>query len=211
MTARIPEIKSLIGTHIRLDPLTKSDLPELQKAIGKREIFADGYGGGAENYHADLEGFTTWANGYFHWEDGRPFAVRIIGGPDDGTLIGSTSITDFDLRRERTHLGWTAYDPRVWGTVVNPEAKLLLLSYAFESGFGRVKIQADARNTHSRRAIVKLGATFEGIVRRDQQRADGTWRDAAVHSIIIDEWPQVRDRLAERVAAYPAEPVVLQG
>jgi N-acetyltransferase len=92
----------------------------------------------------------------------------------------------------------------VWGTAVNPEAKLLMLEVAFDSGFGRVKLQADARNARSRAAIAKLGATFEGIVRRDQRRADGTWRDTAVFSILADEWPAVRDGLRARLSGAEA-------
>lgn len=210
MTARRPEPASLQGTRIRLDPLTEADVPELFAAIGRPEVFAGGYGGGSAGYRDTLEGFRVWAAGYYAWEAGRPFAIRISGGPSDGALVGTTTLGDFDERLEHTHIGWTAYDPRVWGTVVNPEAKLLLLDHAFGHGFGRVKIQADVLNTRSRAAIAKLGATFEGIVRRDIPRADRSWRDSAVFSIIVDEWPTVREALVERVAAQAAAgPVVL--
>jgi RimJ/RimL family protein N-acetyltransferase len=125
--------------------------------------------------------------------------IRLVGGPDAGRVVGTTTLGDIEPAYEAAHIGWTAYDPRVWGTVVNPEAKLLLLGAAFEHGFGRVKIQADVLNTRSRAAIAKLGATFEGIVRRDRPRADGSWRDSAVFSVIIDDWPDVEARLRERV------------
>ena len=88
---------------------------------------------------------------------------------------------------------------------MNPEAKLLMLGEAFDHGFGRVKLQADALNDRSRAAILKLGAKFEGIVRRDRLRADGTWRDTAVYSILIDEWPAVRAGLEARLAAFGDE------
>lgn len=211
MTARRPEPTSLQGTRVRLDPMTDADVPELFSAIARPEVFAGGYGGGSAGYRDTLDGFRSWAAGYYSWEAGRPFAIRISGGPSDGTLVGTTTLGDFDERLEHTHIGWTAYDPRVWGTVVNPEAKLLLLDHAFEHGFGRVKIQADVLNTRSRAAIAKLGATFEGIVRRDIPRADGSWRDSAVFSIIVDEWPTVREALVQRVAAQAAAgPVVVE-
>jgi RimJ/RimL family protein N-acetyltransferase len=92
---------------------------------------------------------------------------------------------------------------------VNPEAKLLLLGLAFDLGFGRVKIQADAVNARSRAAIAKLGAQFEGISRRDRLRADGSFRDTAIYSVIVDEWPAVRAGLEARLAAYGDEPVRL--
>jgi RimJ/RimL family protein N-acetyltransferase len=81
--------------------------------------------------------------------------------------------------------------------------KHLLLERAFTHGYGRVRIQADVMNHRSRRAIEALGAQFEGVVRRDKQRADGSWRDTALYSILIDEWPMVADRLERRIAEKP--------
>lgn len=200
MTARIPEPATLEGSIIRLDPLTMDDIDELRGAIAYPEVFASGYGGGPRGLDQSPSGFRAFAQRFYRFEDGRPFAIRLAGGPDAGRLVGTSTLADFEPAREATHIGWTAYDPRVWGTAVNPEAKLLLLRHAFEHGFGRVKIQANAENARSRAAIAKLGATFEGVTRRDAPRADGTWRDAAVYSIIIDDWPEVRARLEARVA-----------
>ena len=92
---------------------------------------------------------------------------------------------------------------------MNPEAKLLLLGLAFDHGFGRVKLQADALNDRSRAAILKLGAQFEGIARRHKPRADGSWRDSAVYAVIVDDWPSVRAGLEARLAAWGEEPVRL--
>lgn len=125
--------------------------------------------------------------------------------PEPTTLVG-----DFDEPREATHIGWTAYDARVWGTAVNPEAKLLLLQHAFDAGFGRVKLQTDVLNKHSCAAIAKLGATFEGVVRREQPRPDGTWRDSAMFSVVIDEWPAVRENLEKRLENYEGRPVLFR-
>lgn len=210
MAATSPEPGILQGRFIRLEPLTRELLPELYAAIGHPEVFAGGYGGGPQGYRATAGEFVEWAEGYYQWEGGRAFAIRLSGGPDGGTLVGTTTLGDLDSTLEYAHIGWTAYDPRVWGTVVNPEAKLLLLTHAFDHGFGRIKIQADVLNTRSRAAITKLGATFEGISRRDMPRADGSWRDSAVFSIIIDDWPSVRVALEERVAHLGANgPVVV--
>jgi N-acetyltransferase len=198
VTATTPAPATLHGRFMRLEPLTPVDIPDLFAAIGHPEVFAGGYGGGPSGFRGTLEGFTEFALGYYHWQEGNAYAVRL----PDGELVGTTSLTDFDEPAESAHIGWTAYAPKVWGTAVNPEAKLLLLGLAFDSGFGRVKIQADAVNSRSRAAIIKLGATFEGIVRRERPRPDGTWRDTAVYSILIDEWPQVRDGLLARLAAF---------
>ena len=131
------------------------------------------------------------------------YVVRLLAdgplGPAD-TVVGTTSLGDVSLPDERTHIGWTAYSPRVWGTAVNPDCKLLLLSHAFEDcGFGRVKIQTDIINTRSQAAIARLGAVREGVLRRHQVRADGSFRDTVVFSILQDEWPGVRDRLRARL------------
>ena len=117
-----------------------------------------------------------------------------------GTVVGTTSLGDWDLVNERTHIGWTAYGPRWWATVVNAECKLLLLGHAFDDcGFGRVKLQTDLRNDRSQAAIARLGATREGVLRRHMRRADGTFRDTVVFSILRDEWPDVRERLLARL------------
>ncbi|TAJ48575.1 MAG: N-acetyltransferase [Herbiconiux sp.] len=210
MVATLPEPGIIQGRFIRLEPLTRELLPALHAVIGHPEVFAGGYGGGPQGYRATVDEFVEWAETYYQWEGGLAFAIRIAGGPDDGTLIGTTTLGDLDPALEYAHIGWTAYDPRVWGTVVNPEAKLLLLTHAFDHGFGRIKIQADVRNSRSRAAIAKLGATFEGISRRDVPRADGSWRDSAVFSIIVDDWPAVCAGLEERVARLGANgPVVV--
>jgi len=198
VTAQRPGPTILDGRFVRLQPLTWADLPALYGAIGHPEVFAGGYGGGPAGYRDTLEGFTEFAHSYYDLTSNNVYAVRL----PTGELVGTSTLADFDLVNEHTHLGWTAYAPSVWGTAVNPETKLLMLQLAFDSGFGRVKIQADAVNSRSRAAILKLGATFEGIVRRDRLRPDGTWRDSAVYSILIDEWPEVRAGLLARLAAF---------
>ena len=210
MTARRPDDAPLVGRFLTLTPMTPEDFPGLSRAIRRPEVFAGGFGGGPGGLPVDDEAFDRFARAsYTPAADGLPFAVRVRGGDDDGTIIGATKLGDLDLANESAHIGWTAFDPRVWGTVVNPEVKLLQLGLAFGHGFGRVKIQADAVNARSRAAIEKLGARFEGIARRDKRRADGSWRDTAIYSILIDEWPAVQARLEERVAAWDAGPLRL--
>ncbi len=209
MPARKPTPATLLGNVIRLEPLNDSHLPGLYEAIGRPEVFEFGFGGGLSVLPASLEEFREWA-ALFSTEANNRYTVILVGGPRDGTVVGTTTLGDFDERREATHLGWTAYDPRVWGTAVNPEAKLLLLQLAFDAGFGRVKIQTDVLNLRSRAAIAKLGATFEGVVRREQPRPDGTWRDSAVFSVIVEEWPAVREGLMKRLEQFAGRPVLFR-
>jgi N-acetyltransferase len=207
MTAKRPDPTVLEGRFIRLEPLTLDHLPELHAAIGTPPVFAGGYGGGPQGYRAHVGDFVEWAEAYYPWESGNPFLVRASGGPLDGVAIGTSTLADFDERREHAHIGWTAYDPRVWGSQVNAESKLLLLAHAFDSGFGRVKIQTDILNERSQAAILGIGAIREGVVRRDILRADGTWRDTVVFSILITEWPMVRSGLEERLGFWAGRPV----
>jgi RimJ/RimL family protein N-acetyltransferase len=200
----------LEGRFVRLEPLTVEHLPELYAAIGHPIVFAGGYGGGPEGYRATVAEFVEWARSYYQWDSANSYAIRLRGGEHDGALVGTSTLADFDEQREHAHIGWTAYDPRVWGTQVNAETKLLMLGLAFDSGFGRVKIQADSLNDRSRAAIAGIGATFEGIVRRDSLRPNGTWRDTALFSVIVDEWPDVRAGLEERLARWGDAPVAFR-
>jgi RimJ/RimL family protein N-acetyltransferase len=210
MPATRPSAAPIVGRTVTLAPMTAADVPALEIAIRRPEVFAGGFGGGPSGLPADAAAFAAFARASYTPEpDALPFAVRLRGGRHDGVVVGATKLGDLDLENESAHLGWTAYDPRVWGTAVNPETKLLVLGLAFDHGFGRVKLQADAVNMRSRAAIEKLGARFEGVLRRHKRRPDGTWRDTAVYSIVVDEWPDVRAGLEERLAAWGDRPVEL--
>ncbi len=90
--------------------------------------------------------------------------------------------------------------PDVWGGAVNPATKLLVLGLAFEQlGAGRVQLKTDVRNTRSQQAIARLGAGYEGVLRRYQRRSDGTVRDTVVFSVTAEDWPTVRRRLRARL------------
>lgn len=185
-------------------------LPALFAAIGHPIVFVGGYGGGPAGFRDTESAFVDWARRYYDWADGNVFAVVIAAGPLEGTIVGTTTMSDFELPHEAAHIGWTAYDPRVWGTAVNAEAKRMLLGSAFDHGFGRIKIQADAINDRSRAAISRLGASFEGIARRHRPRADGTWRDTAVFAVTVDDWPHIRALLDERLDAHAGHPVAFR-
>ncbi|UAJ78776.1 GNAT family N-acetyltransferase [Leifsonia sp. ZF2019] len=198
MTATRPDPAAVLeGSTVRLRPLALGDLPDLFDAIGHPEVFAGGWGGGPAAYRDTYEEWREFLLGYLAWETGNVTAVTLR---DDGRIVGTTTLGDFDLANRSAHIGWTAYAPEVWGTRVNAETKRLLLGAAFDSGFERVKLQADVLNERSRAAILRLGAQFEGILRHTQLRADGTWRDTAVYSVLREEWPAVRASLDERLA-----------
>jgi RimJ/RimL family protein N-acetyltransferase len=191
-----PGGRSLVGRHVRLDPSDETDADGIFAALDHEDVWAGGYSGGPS---ARPNAPAEWAERIeAAAKDARAmFTVRRVS---DGEIVGTTSLGETDLTHQRTHLGWTAYTPSVWGTVVNPECKLLLLTHAFDDcGFGRVKIQTDLINLRSQAAIAKLGAVREGVLRRDMVRPDGSTRDTVVFSVIVDDWPQVRAGLLARV------------
>lgn len=126
---------------------------------------------------------------------------RTVGGVEAGAVVGVSAYLGVSARDAALEIGFTLYDPAVWATSVNPEAKLLLLEHAFEKlNVGRVQLKTDVRNHRSQQAIARLGAQYEGVLRRNFRRSDGTIRDSVLFSIIAEDWPAVRARLTERLA-----------
>jgi RimJ/RimL family protein N-acetyltransferase len=114
----------------------------------------------------------------------------------DGTVVGSTRYGNIDLANRRLEIGWTWVTPAYQRTQVNTEAKLLLLTHAFERlGVNRVELKTDALNQKSRTAIARLGAVEEGTFRKHIVTASGRVRDTVYYSIIDTEWPTVKRRL----------------
>jgi RimJ/RimL family protein N-acetyltransferase len=193
--AVMPGGRALVGAGVRLDPTVPADAAAIFAALDYDDVWVAGYSGGPSARPIDPTGWERRIDAAAI-ERRAMFTVR-----RDGDVIGTTSVGDTSLEHQRTHLGWTAYTPAAWGTAVNPECKLLLLTHAFEEcGFGRVKIQTDAINLRSQAAIAKLGATREGLLRRHMVRPDGSTRDTVVFAITIDDWPSVKAGLEHRLA-----------
>jgi len=196
-----PDGRPLVGSGVRLELLGDDAVDELYPLLSDPQVYADGYV--MHRRPVSVEDSRALATSRFLVAGRVVYAIRLV----DGTLVGTSSLLEIDLANESIHLGATLYGRRWWGTAVNPEAKLLLLAHCFDDcGFGRVKIQTDALNTHSQAAIAKLGARREGVLRRHLRREDGTFRDTVVYSILADEWPDVREALRARLAAFPAFP-----
>ena len=132
-----------------------------------------------------------------------PWVVRLTidhAGLRAGAVVGTSSYLEVSPRDARLEIGFTAYTPAVWAGVVNPETKLLLLGYAFETlNAGRVQLKTDVRNARSQQAIARLGAQYEGTLRRYQRRSDDTVRDTVLFSMLVDEWPVARAALVARL------------
>ena len=192
----------MVGAWVRLELLRDDAVDELFPLISDPEVYADGYV--MHRRPVSVDDSRALVSSRFLVEGRTVYAIRLVAdGPlgAAGTLVGTSSLLEADPVNESIHLGAMLYGRPWWGTPVNPEAKLLLLTHCFDDcGYGRVKIQTDARNLRSQAAIAKLGAHREGVLRRHTRREDGSFRDTVVFSILADEWADVRARLRERLA-----------
>lgn len=190
----LPQI-TLKGRLVHLDPLRPRHVEDLWPAADDERVWRP--------VAAQVETKEDLAD----WVDARLSQVHdgtaqafIQRRADTGEAIGATTLYDVDLGHRTMEIGHTWLSPKVWGTAVNTEAKLLLLDHAFDTLEAlRVQLKADARNKRSQRAIEKLGATREGTLRNVQRLPDGQPRDMVHYSILDTEWPRVKGLLLERL------------
>ena len=197
MPAKTPASTTLTGAHVRLEPLSRDHLPELFLAGGRDEEvwrWLTVTPPQSEEELGELLGARL-----AEVEGGESVAFAVID-LTTGKPVGWTNYLDIVPYDERLEIGWTWYARSVWRTAVNTESKLLLLTHAFEDlGMGKVVWQTDIRNVRSQNAIARLGAQREGVQRRAKRRPDGSWRDSVFFSMLVDEWPEARARLTDRL------------
>ncbi len=108
-------------------------------------------------------------------------------------LIGSSSYYNIHLKHKKMKIGYTWYHPDHWGHGINPVVKYLLLQYAFENlKFNRVSFAVDSINSRSQAALKKLRIPFEGLLKKDMVRPDGSLRDSAIYAVTAEEWPKIK-------------------
>ena len=186
---------TLTGTHIRLEPMRPAHAAALLDAGRAAEIWE--WMPTRPVNETTMEGWLTKAMQAESQGREYPFVVSLI---QSGRLVGSTRYLDVQEDDRTAEIGWTWYTPDTWGGVVNPEAKYLLMRHAFDDwGAIRVALKTDVRNLHSQAAIKKLGAKYEGLLRNQRIRPDGSYRDTVVFSITDREWPAVKSRLERRI------------
>jgi N-acetyltransferase len=124
----------------------------------------------------------------------------VIVDNQTGKIIGSTTFMDISQQHKRAEIGSTWITPSYWRTAVNSNCKFLLLQYAFEEwGLNRVQIKTGHENIRSQKAIERLGATKEGILRNHMIRKEGTIRHTVMYSIIKEEWPEVKQHFIKNL------------
>jgi RimJ/RimL family protein N-acetyltransferase len=199
----------LSGAHVRLEPLERTHIAALTAAAGgDPALYRWSYipQGLTDMAHYVEAALAARAGG-----TALPYAtVRRA----DGVVVGSSRF--FDIERwawpaghrqasrdgpDGCEIGYTWLAADAVRTAANTEAKLLMLTHAFEAwGVQRVCFHTDARNDRSRAALARLGAQFEGVLRAHRLASDFTARDSARFSIVAAQWPQVKAHLQERLA-----------
>jgi RimJ/RimL family protein N-acetyltransferase len=193
---------TLEGHGVRLEPLTAEHLDALRAAVKDGRLWelwfttvpqpdqVSAYIGQA------LDGQAT---GHM-----LPWAVRELGS---NTIVGSTRYHDIVPEIDRVEIGYTWYAKRWQRTHVNTSCKLLLFDHAFDRLGGKVVgLRTDNFNFASQRAIERLGAKKDGVIRHHRARRDGTVRDTVIYSVLKHEWPDVKRHLKLRLDRWSDVP-----
>lgn len=182
---------TLRGTHAILEPLSHDHHDGLVEATRDGEVWKLWYTSvpAPEKMRAEIDRRLALQRS----ESMLPFAVIDASA---GAAVGMTTYTNADSHNRRLEIGSTWYGKRVQRTPLNTQCKLLLLQHAFETlGCIAVEFRTHFMNAQSRRAIERLGAKLDGILRNHRRMPDGSLRDTCVYSIIATEWPAVRTHL----------------
>lgn len=186
----------LEGRHVRLEPLHLEHAPALAAAADDPELFR--WTSVAIDCTADAEAFILAAQ-----KDSQRLTFAQVD-LRTGAVVGTTSYYAISPSLRCLAIGYTWISRSAQGTGINPEAKYLLLHRAFdELGAVRVEWHTDELNAQSRAAIAKLGAGFEGLMRKHRKRRDGSWRTTALFAMTDDDWPGAKARLEQRIGDQP--------
>jgi len=193
MTNWIDHWTVLSGQVVDLIPLQKEHFPELVKLSKDKRIW-EFY---IFNWYDSEKFLDVLKSAIVEKEKGTQFPFIIYHKPEK-KIIGSTRFLEIQPLHKKLEIGWTWLHPDYWGTEVNLECKLLLLTFCFEKLQAmRVQLKTDENNLRSRKAIEKIGGKFEGILRHDLLRDNETKRNSALYSILDNEWNNVKTNLSQ--------------
>ena len=186
-----PEDITLLGDYVRIDPLSVNHLNDLQDVVRDGELNLLWY-----TFIPNADDMLEEINKRLKLREMgsmQPFAIIDIA---TGLAIGMTTFMNIDATNRRVEIGSTWLSKSTQRTFINTESKLLLMAHAFEKlNCIAVEFRTHFINTQSRKAIERLGAKFDGILRNHSIMPNGTLRDTAVYSIIKSEWPTVKSHL----------------
>jgi len=190
------EVKPVIlnGKHVRLEPMTEDHVPGLAE-IGAGQTFWDFMLYGNINTVDDMRNWVKDILSRAEKGTDLPFVVIHLAS---GRVAGATRYLNIMPKDRGLEIGGTWYGTGFQRTSVNTECKYLLLRHAFETlGCIRVQLKTDSRNERSQKAIERIGAVKEGVLRNHMILPDGRYRHSVFYSILDTEWPRVKKRLEE--------------
>lgn len=193
------EAPTLEGRHVVLEALGLEHAAELFHALDDEDVWRYLPGAAPKNE----EEMATYITGMLRASALGLRTAWVYREPRSGALIGTSSYVPPEEKLRSVHIGGTMTARAYWRSGVNTEAKLLLMTRAFETlGAVRVEWQTDNLNLRSQAAIERLGATREGVLRSHKPRWDGSRRDSVFYGLLADEWPAAKQRLLDRLAAH---------
>ncbi len=178
----------LENTYVKLSLLDLSNYKNLLEIASEKDLIQ--YSPSNISSPESLKEYVQKAvDGYYH-KTTIPF---IIFDKQKNVYAGSTRFGLIDWHNKTLHIGWTWIGKAFQGTGLNSQIKFLMLQYAFEVlQFEKVEFRIDERNTRSRKAVEKLGATHEGVLRKDTLMKDGFRRNTCCYGILKSEWPKIK-------------------
>ena len=185
---------TLTGTTIRIRPLQGEDAENLA-GLTSLETFK--YYVTSVPTSDDTEGWQPFVDYILNIPT---IHGQVIEDVQTGQILGMSNYLDIREIDLQVEVGMTWYIEARRGTALNPEAKLLILTHAFETlGCVKVTLKADDRNEHSKAAILKLGAKPEGVFKKHRLTPWGEFRDTAWFAILAEDWPEIKSRLQSRI------------
>jgi N-acetyltransferase len=176
--------------HEHIDPLAEVGLEPQLWTLQPREVRS----------RDDMQAYVELALEQRKNGDALPYVISVN---TSGQIVGSTRLFDIAREHRRAEIGATWITPAYQRTSVNTEAKLLLLSFAFENlGLQKVVLKTELLNVQSQRAIERLGAVKEGVFRKHLIADNGRVRDMVYYAIFDTDWPRVKDRLRNYARTY---------
>jgi RimJ/RimL family protein N-acetyltransferase len=187
---------TLEGKYVRLEPLSRGHLDALVAAGSFPEIWT-----WLSVRPSGRDGFAQWIETALTARDAGTELPFTTIDRASGEIVGSTRYLNIERPSRRLEIGWTWITPRMQRSYINTEAKYLQLTHCFEVlGCRRVELKTDRRNDKSRNAMLRIGAQFEGIARKQMLTFDGTNRDNAWFAFIDDDWPRIKADLEAMLA-----------
>jgi len=187
--------KILVGTRLRMEPVEDRHLEGLFQSAGEQTF---------KHFSSCPEPWTPI--GFGGWLQNRtaaPFLCMAMVEIETDRVVGCSTFFDASETHRHLEIGYTWIATDMRGTWVNPESKLLMIDHAFDTlKTIRVQIKCDDMNARSKAAIIKLGATFEGVLRNNMLLHGEYLRSTAYFSILPEEWPKVRAGLVERISQF---------